>query len=74
MSVATLSAQGYLVPAEVDNPASGVVGHGSGNGQAWVQQPGNGDGWVCGRELGKQLTPWGDPLYDFIDNQLPAST
>lgn len=34
MSVAALSAQGYLAPAEVESPASGVVGNGSGNGQS----------------------------------------
>lgn len=74
MSVTALSAQGYRVPAEVDSPTSGVVGHGSGNGASWVQSPGDGDGYVCARALGNQTTPWGGQLYDFIDNQLPASS
>ena len=74
LSVATLSAQGYMVPALIDSPTSGVVGHGQGNGASWVQQPGNGDGFVCGRALGNQVTPWGGQLYDFVDNQLPASS
>jgi hypothetical protein len=74
LSVATLSAQGYKVPALVDSPTGGLVGHGPGNGASWVQQPGNGDGLVCGRPLGNQVTPWGGQLYDFVDNQLPAST
>jgi hypothetical protein len=74
LSVPALSAQGYQVPAAIDSPTAGLVGHGLGKGQSWVQQPGNGDGWVCARQLGNQLTPWGDPIFDFVDNQLPAST
>ena len=54
-----------MVPALVDSPASGVKSFG---------HPGDGDGWVCGHQLGNQLTPFGLPVYNFIDNQLPAST
>ncbi len=72
LSVQTLTAEGYKVPALVDSPTSGVVGEGPGLGQGWIGQPGNGDGWVCGVQLGNQLTPFGLPVYNFIDNQLPA--
>ncbi len=64
LSVAVLTAEGYHVPALVDSPTSGIRSFG---------QPGNGDGWVCGVQLGNRLTSFGDPLYNFIDNQLPAS-
>jgi hypothetical protein len=64
LSVATLSAEGYRVPAEVDSPTSGILSFG---------QPGNGDGWVCGVQLGNQLTSFGLPIYNFIDDQLPSS-
>ena len=60
------------VPALVDSPSSGVVGEGPGVGRGWIGQPGNGDGWVCAVQLGNQLTPFGLPVYNFIDNQLPA--
>jgi hypothetical protein len=65
LSVRTLTAEGYMVPALVDSPTSGLKSFG---------QPGDGDGWVCGHQLGNQLTPFGLPVYNFIDNQLPAST
>ena len=65
LSVATLSSEGYKVPAKVDSPTSGIRSFG---------QPGNGDGWVCGVQLGNQLTSFGLPLYNFMDNQLPASS
>jgi hypothetical protein len=65
LSVQTLTAEGYMVPALVDSPTSGVKSFG---------HPGDGDGWVCGHQLGNQLTPFGLPVYNFIDNQLPAST
>jgi hypothetical protein len=65
LSVATLTAEGYHVPALVDSPTSGFVSFG--------QHPGNGDGWVCGVRLGNQLSPRGTPIYEFIDDQLPAS-
>jgi hypothetical protein len=64
LSVSALSAQGYKVPALVDSPTSGIRSFG---------QPGNGDGWVCGVQLGNRLTPFGGPLYNFTDNTLPAS-
>lgn len=56
------AALGYPhAPASVDDPANG----------------GNGDGIVCGRELGagtaKQTTS-GQVLYEFVDNRLPASS
>lgn len=72
LSVQALTDQGYKVPALIDSPTSGVVGEGPGTGQDWVGQPGNGDGLVCGVKLGNQLTPFGLPVYNFIDNQLPA--
>lgn len=72
LSVQALTGQGYKVPALIDSPTSGVVGEGPGTGQGWVGQPGNGDGFVCGVKLGNQLTPFGLPVYNFIDNQLPA--
>jgi hypothetical protein len=52
------------VPGRVDSPTSGIDSFG---------KPGNGDGWVCGVQLGNQLTPFGLPIYNFIDNGLPAS-
>jgi hypothetical protein len=72
VSVPTLTAQGSRVPALVDSPSSGVVGEGPGVGRGWIGQPGNGDGWVCAVQLGNQLTPFGLPVYNFIDNQLRA--
>lgn len=63
LSVATLTGEGYRVPAMVDSPTSGVLSHG---------QPGNGDGLVCGVQLGNRLTPFGMPVFNFIDNSLPA--
>ncbi len=64
LSVPVLTAEGYHLPALVDSPTSGIKSFG---------QPGNGDGWVCGKQLGDRLTSFGGPLYLFIDNQLPAS-
>jgi hypothetical protein len=64
LSVETLAAEGYQVPGRVDSPTSGIDSFG---------KPGNGDGWVCGVQLGNQLTPFGLPVYNFIDNGLPAS-
>jgi len=64
LSVATLTTLGYHVPAQVDSPSSGIKSFG---------RPGNGDGFVCGVQLGNQLTSFGLPVYNFIDNQLPAS-
>lgn len=65
LSVEVLTAEGYHVPALVDSPTSGILSYGN---------PGNGDGWVCGSQIGKKLTSFGDPLYNFVDNQLPASS
>lgn len=65
LSVQTLTAEGYKVPALVDSPTSGILS---------FNKPGNGDGWVCGMQPDHQLTPFGLPLYEFIDNQLPASS
>ena len=72
LSVPTLTAGGYLAPALVDSPSSGVVGEGPGVGRGWIGQPGNGDGWVCAVQLANQLTPFDSPVYNFIGNQLPA--
>jgi hypothetical protein len=63
MSVLALTGYGYGAPALVDSPTSGVSSFG---------KPGNGDGSVCGVQLGKQLTSFGMPAYYFIDDQLPA--
>jgi hypothetical protein len=63
LSVQTLTAEGYRIPSLIDSPTSGALSFG---------QPGNGDGSVCGVQLGNKLTPFGLPLYNFIDNQLPA--
>jgi hypothetical protein len=65
LSVQTLTAEGYKVPALVDSPTSGVLSYG---------KPGDGDGYVCGVQLGNQLTPSGLPVYEFVDNTLPASS
>lgn len=64
LSVQTLTAEGYKVPALVDSPTSGIDSFG---------EPGNGNGWVCGVQLGNQLTPFGLPIYNFMDDGLPAS-
>lgn len=60
LSVATLSAEGYRVPAEVDSPSNT---YGFGN------QPGNGDGWVCGVPLGNRSFN-GLQVYNFVDDTL----
>lgn len=65
LSVATLTSQGYQLPAKIDDPTSGIRSFG---------QPGNGDGAVCGVVLGNRLTSFGLPIYNFIDNQLPSSS
>jgi hypothetical protein len=62
MSVADLTAQGYRIPAVVDDPAN-LYGFG--------HQPGNADGWVCARALG--IPSAEGVLYQFFDNTLPAS-
>lgn len=64
LHVDTLTAEGYQVPALVDSQTSGFLSYG---------QPGNGNGLVCGVQLGNRLTPFGAPVYNFIDDQLPAS-
>ena len=51
--VADLLAIGYVLPGVLDNPANG----------------GNGDGFVCGVAMGNRLTPRGNQLYLFSDNQ-----
>lgn len=61
-SVDTLSGLGYRVPAQVDSPSCGVTPFG---------HSGNGDGYVCAVQLGKRVGSFG-PIYNFIDNQLPA--
>jgi len=65
MSVDSLAAQGYRLPALVDDSTTAGVGFG--------HQPGNGDGLVCAQPLGNRLTPAGRQLYDFRDNTLPSS-
>jgi hypothetical protein len=63
MAVADLSAQGYQVPGQVDDPTSGIKSFGS---------AGNGDGLICAQEIGHQTTSWGGQLYQFWDNTLRA--
>lgn len=70
LSVTTLTAEGYE-PALIDNPS---VDLGNPNSHAWNSQPGNGDGFVCGRAEGNRTTSFGGPVYLFVDNQLPASS
>jgi hypothetical protein len=60
LSVAALSALGYRVPAMVDSP-SNTWGFGN--------QPGNGNGWVCGVPLGNQSYD-GLQIYNFMDDTL----
>ena len=62
-SVSAHLADGYHLPLLVDSPTSGVRSFG---------QAGNGDGNVCARLLG--VTENGSPLYEFIDDVLPASS
>lgn len=64
VSVAALAPLGYRVPGIVDDP-NNTYGFG--------HQPGNGDGWVCARLLGKIEKTTGQPLYEFFDNTLPSS-
>lgn len=64
VSVAALATLGYRVPGIVDDPANTYgVGH----------QPGNGDGLVCGRLIGKTDPTTGQVLYQFFDNTLPPA-
>jgi hypothetical protein len=59
LSVADLTAQGYHVPAQADDPANG----------------GNGDGLVCGLPLPDAACGPDCPVpifYNFLDNNLPA--
>jgi hypothetical protein len=74
---ATLAAGSLLAAASalaasalVDSPSSGVVGEG----------PGVGPGWIARRRrrlgvwgaTGQPTHPFGLPVYNFIDSQLPA--
>jgi hypothetical protein len=61
--VPTLTAEGYHLPALIDSPTSGILSFG---------QPGNNNDYVCGVQLGNQLTSFGLPVYEFTDDQLPA--
>jgi hypothetical protein len=64
-SVSDLVAAGYTgVAPKVDDPNSGLLSYG---------RPGNGDGFICARQLGNQVTSFGGALYEFIDDTLPAS-
>jgi hypothetical protein len=65
LSVRQLTEQGYQMPARVDDPNSGVLSYG---------KPGNGNGTVCGVKLGGQVTSFGGPVYNFMDDQLPAGS
>lgn len=61
LSVTELSALGYRIPAQMDDPDSGLLSYGL---------PGNGDGWVCGVPLGNQVGGNGHQLYNFMDDSL----
>lgn len=63
LSVATLTSEGYHLPARLDSPTSGLRSFG---------RPGNGDGLVCGLPLGNRTTSFGGQLYNFVDDTLPA--
>ena len=71
LSVTSLSSEGYHLPALIDDPN---VALGNPNSAGWPQQPGNGDGYVCGRAEGNRTTGFGGQLYLFVDNQLPVSS
>ena len=53
LDLAELLAIGYRLPGILDDPANG----------------GNGDGLVCGLPMGNRISPRGNQLYLFIDNQ-----
>jgi len=53
LSVDILAGEGYHAPGMVDDPYSGVLTR---------HQPGNGDGWVCGVQLGNKVTSFGLPI------------
>lgn len=57
VDVAWATQQGYRLPAQLDDPANG----------------GNGDGTVCGRAMGPQLTPTGLQQYLWSDNTIGPS-
>jgi hypothetical protein len=63
-AVSDLAQLGYRVPGIVDDPA---------NTYGFGHQPGNGDGLVCARLLGKTDNATGQPLYEFFDDTLPSS-
>lgn len=63
-NVADLAALGYRIPGIVDDPA---------NTYGFGHQPGNGDGFVCARLVGKADPTTGQLLYQFFDNTLPSS-
>ena len=63
LNVGLLAGEGYHIPGLVDSRYSGILTR---------NQPGNGDGWVCGVVRGSQLTSFGLPVYEFSDNNLPA--
>jgi hypothetical protein len=63
LSVATLTSEGYKLPARIDSPTSGLLSFG---------RPGNGDGLVCGLPLGNRTTDFGGPIYEFVDDTLPT--
>ena len=63
LSVGALWTEGYRVPSQVDSATSGYRSFG---------RAGNDDGWVCGVQMGNQVTGWGGPSSNFLDNQLPV--
>jgi hypothetical protein len=56
----SLTALGYRVPLEVDDPA---------NSYSFGNQPGNGNHWVCALPLGNQSFN-GLQIYNFMDDSL----
>ena len=60
LSVPALTALGYRVPLEVDDPA---------NSYSFGNKPGNGNHWVCALPLGNQDVG-GLQIYNFMDDSL----
>lgn len=64
LSVRTVTAEGFRVPAFMDSKTSGMPSSGRSR---------HGVGSVCGIRVSSQLTSFGRPVYTFIDNGRPAS-
>jgi hypothetical protein len=69
-SVRRLTGEGSQAPAQVDSPAGGVAGEG----QGWMGQSGDGDGFAGGVKPGGQLIRFGLPVGNFTGNQFAPLT